>query len=124
MNKLFGLILIILLCSCKTIEKQVRERDSFNGGWLFQKTNDSLAFATEYDDSSWRQLDLPHDWAIEGPFKPEYNLRTGGLPIYGNAWYRKHFVVDASKKGSIITLEFDGVMNNSTIYVNGKKNIS
>lgn len=109
------------MCSCKTIEKQVRERDSFNGGWLFQKTNDSLAFATEYDDSSWRQLDLPHDWAIEGPFKPEYNLRTGGLPIYGNAWYRKHFVVDASKKGSIITLEFDGVMNNSTIYVNGKK---
>jgi len=107
--------------SCNTDKPQTRERNSFNDGWLFEKSNDSLASKIDYDDSGWRQLSLPHDWAIEGPFAPEYNPRTGGLPVFGNAWYRKHFSIDGSKKGSIITLEFDGVMSNSTIYVNGLK---
>jgi beta-galactosidase len=100
---------------------QTRERVSFNEDWLFQKTDTLTAHETNFDDASWRKLSVPHDWAIEGPFKPEYNLRTGGLPVFGMAWYRKHFTIDASKKGQIITLEFDGVMNNSTIYINGKK---
>lgn len=120
-NKLYSFILLISLISCNSTEIQVRERNSFNDNWLFQKSDDSSAFEKNYDDSSWRSLQLPHDWAIEGPFKPEYNLRTGGLPIFGKAWYRKHFNIDESKKESIVTLEFDGIMNNSTIYVNGKK---
>lgn len=121
LKKLVVFILVIISMSCSAIETQVRERDSFNGDWLFEKTNDSLASTMDYNDSNWRQLSVPHDWAIEGPFKPEYNPRTGGLPIFDKAWYRKHFVIDTSKKGSIITLEFDGIMNNSTIYINGKQ---
>jgi beta-galactosidase len=120
-NKLNGILLLILLLSCNSTEMQERERTSFNEDWLFQKTNDTSAFEKDYYDSNWRSLQLPHDWAIEGPFKPEYNLRTGGLPIFGKAWYRKHFKIDTSKKGSVVTIEFDGVMNNSTIYINGKK---
>ncbi|MGK0253387.1 MAG: beta-galactosidase [Mariniflexile sp.] len=120
-HKLYCFLLIILLVSCNATEQQVRERISFNEGWLFEKTDDSTAYDVKLEDSNWRQLSLPHDWAIEGPFKPEYNPRTGGLPVFGTAWYRKHFVIDASKKGSIVTIEFDGVMNNSTIYINGKK---
>lgn len=120
-NKLYGILLLILLLSCNSTEMQERERTSFNEDWLFQKTSDTSAFEKDYNDSNWRSMQLPHDWAIEGPFKPEYNLRTGGLPIFGKAWYRKHFKIDTSKKGSVVTLEFDGVMNNSTIYINGKK---
>src|SRR5205823_3546470 len=47
-----------------------------------------------FDDSSWRKLNLPHDWGIEGPFKQEYPGDTGKLPWWGIAWYRKHFNVD------------------------------
>lgn len=100
---------------------QSRERKSFNEDWLLQKTDTLTAFETNFDDTSWRKLSVPHDWAIEGPFKPEYNLRTGGLPVFGKAWYRKHFSIDSSKKGEIVTLEFDGIMSNSTIFINGKK---
>ena len=118
---LFVPIYLLLAVSCNSTKEQTRERLSFNEGWLFEKTEDTLASKVDYDDSNWRQLSVPHDWAIEGPFKSEYNLRTGGLPIFGKAWYRKHFVIDKSKRGSIVTIEFDGVMNNSTIYINEKK---
>ena len=122
LKKIIVLLLVVISVSCnETVESQKRERKSLNEGWLFQKTEDTLASNINFDDSNWRQLSVPHDWAIEGPFKPEYNLRTGGLPIFGKAWYRKHFTIDTSKKGSIVTIEFDGIMNNSTIYINGKK---
>ena len=121
LKHLFYLLFILVALPCNTIDAQIRERVSFNDNWLFEKTNDSLALNISYDDSNWRQLSLPHDWAIEGPFKPEFNPRTGGLPIFGKVWYRKHFVIDKSKKGSVVSIEFDGVMNNSIIYINGKK---
>ncbi|GAA4281323.1 glycoside hydrolase family 2 TIM barrel-domain containing protein [Gaetbulibacter aestuarii] len=114
-------LLAFFIFSCDSTEPQKRERISFNNHWLFEKTQDTLAYQMDYDDSNWRRLSVPHDWAIEGPFKPEYNSRTGGLPVFGMAWYRKYFTIDPSKKGSIITLEFDGIMSNATIYVNGKK---
>ena len=115
------LFFYVLLMQTFLVFGQSRERVSFNEDWLFHKTDTLTAFETNFDDASWRKLSVPHDWAIEGPFKPEYNLRTGGLPVFGMAWYRKYFTIDASKKGQIITLEFDGIMNNSTIFINGKK---
>jgi len=102
-------------------KKNSRERVSFNDSWLFQKTDTLSAFKTDFDDSNWRKLSVPHDWAIEGPFKPKYNLRTGGLPVFGMAWYRKHFNIEADKKEKKITIEFDGIMSNSAIYINGKE---
>ena len=50
----------------------------------------------DFDDSSWRQLELPHDWGIEGEFRQEYPGETGKLKWWGTAWYRKHFVLPAS----------------------------
>ncbi|HKL22079.1 MAG TPA: hypothetical protein VJ904_09750, partial [Tichowtungia sp.] len=69
----------------------IAERSSFNSGWRFLKGVAEGAEQPGYDDSEWRALTLPHDWAIEGPFSPEYNARTGGLPVHGTGWYRKHF---------------------------------
>ena len=74
-----------------------------------------------FDDAAWRELDLPHDWAIEGPFDPKYDARTGGLPISGTAWYRKNFTIGSEHRGRCVTIEFDGVMNNAEVYINGQK---
>ena len=111
----------IVMVSSLAAQNSLRKKQSFNQNWLFKKTTDSLASEIKYKDADWRKLALPHDWAIEGPFKPEYNLRTGGLPIFDKAWYRKYFKIEASDKGKVVTLAFDGVMYNSSVYINGQK---
>src|SRR4051812_4551139 len=72
-----------------------------------------------FDDSSWRKLNLPHDWAIEGPFKQEYPGETGKLPYWGVGWYRKHFTLAPEDKGKQIYLDVDGSMSYSTVWING-----
>ena len=73
-----------------------------------------------FDDSSWRKLNLPHDWAIEGDFIRELPGETGKRPYAGIGWYRKHFTVSNSDKGKQIYLDFDGAMSYPTVWLNGK----
>lgn len=121
MNKVLSILIVsFLVLACSSESGKMRKRISFNQNWLFQKT-DTAAYSLDFDDSDWRKLSLPHDWAIEGPFDEENGSRCGGLPSFGKAWYRKHFMVDVADKGQIVTVEFDGVMSNSTVYLNGKK---
>jgi len=108
-----------LLLSCN--EEQQRIRQSFNEDWKFSKGETGTESQLSFDDSGWRKLDLPHDWAIEGPFDSNFDTRVGGLPTYGTAWYRKTFKIDAAQKGNSVSIEFDGVMNNAEVYLNGKK---
>src|SRR5215471_5714518 len=80
-----------------------------------------IAFAQRmFDDSDWRQLNLPHDWGIEGPFKQEYSGETGKLPWSGVAWYRKHFTAPAAERGKRFYLEIDGAMAYSAVWLNGR----
>ena len=95
------------------------EQLSFNKGWLFVKGEQSGAEQAAFDDSGWRALDLPHDWAIEGPFDVKYNARAGGLPFHGTGWYRKHFTVPAEQQGKRVKLVFDGAMSLANVWVNG-----
>ena len=74
----------------------------------------------DFNDSSWRKLNLPHDWGIEGPFKQEYQGETGKLPWWGVAWYRKQFTSPASDAGRRIVLEVDGAMSYASVWLNGK----
>ena len=74
----------------------------------------------DFDDSAWRKLDLPHDWAIEGPFKQEYRGRTGKLKYSGPVWYRKHLTLPASDLGRRIYLDIDGAMSYATVWCNGQ----
>lgn len=111
---------IILFVSCQTDTKHIVEDADFNKGWLFVKDTIENGADNGLDDSSWRKLNLPHDWAIEGPFSIENNARNGGLPIHGEAWYRKHFFIDSAHKDKQISVEFDGIMDNSSVYINGK----
>ncbi len=92
----------------------------FNKDWLFFKGEYEKAEKADLDDSAWRKLNLPHDWAIEGPFSNENNARTGGLPVHGTGWYRKHFQVEEKFSDKEIAIEFDGAMNNAHVWVNGE----
>ncbi len=76
--------------------------------------------APEFDDSNWRQVELPHDYAIEGPFAQELPGETGKLPWQGVAWYRKRFHVPATDQGRTLTLEVDGAMSFSSFWLNGQ----
>src|SRR3954470_4259283 len=89
--------------------------------WRFFKGEAAGAEQAAFSDTSWRTLDLPHDWAIEGPFDRKFNPHDGGLPFFGVAWYRKHFALPAGERGKYFSLQFDGAMSNSTVWINGQK---
>jgi beta-galactosidase len=89
--------------------------------WRFVKGEVEGAEQAAFNDAAWRTLDLPHDWAIEGPFDRKINPHDGALPFFGVAWYRKHFTVPASAKGKYFSVQFDGAMSNSTVWINGQK---
>jgi beta-galactosidase len=72
-----------------------------------------------FDDSSWRLLNLPHDWAVEQPFDMKFNAATGRLPYFGTGWYRKTFSVPASDAGKCVFLDVDGAMAYATVWLNG-----
>jgi beta-galactosidase len=99
---------------------RVRTVIPFDSDWLFNKGNVTGAEQAGFADSAWRGLSVPHDWSIEGPF--DQNAPTTGRGGYlpsGIAWYRKHFTLPQAALGRKVFLEFDGVMANSDVYVNG-----
>jgi beta-galactosidase len=98
----------------------------FDAGWLFAVGDPAGADGTTFADASWRALNVPHDWAIEGATPPSSPFSeaaaTTGRGAYapsGVAWYRKHFTLDASLSGKQVYVEFDGIMENSDVYING-----
>jgi len=99
-----------------------RERQNFDKGWLFALADSAGMEKSAYTDTSWRHLDLPHDWAIDGDFLPSNpSGASGGALPGGIGWYRKHFTVNPKEKFERYTLTFDGVYMNSTVYINGHK---
>ncbi|MEO7989438.1 MAG: sugar-binding domain-containing protein, partial [Chryseolinea sp.] len=78
----------------------------------------------DFDDGSWEKVNLPHDWAIKGPFMTGSNPEVGGgmgrLPSHGVAWYRKKLGIPASDKGKSIFLDVDGAMSYAIVWMNGK----
>ncbi len=73
-----------------------------------------------FDDSGWRQLNLPHDWGVDGGFDPQLPGNTGRLAWAGVGWYRKHFTAPAEDQGRQVYLEVDGAMAYPTVWLNGK----
>ena len=76
-----------------------------------------------FNDSSWEKLNLPHDWAIKGPFQTGWNSEVGGgmgrLPSNGVAWYRKKLDIPDSDSGKSIFLDIDGTMSYAIVWLNG-----
>ena len=108
---------------------QARDRQCFDNDWRFILGDSAQMSKVEYNDSWWRKLDVPHDWAIEGDFYAGNPSGAGGGALPGGiGWYRKHFMIEesnhkvqSSKFKVQYFLEFDGVYMNSTVYVNGQK---
>jgi len=97
-----------------------RITSSFDRDWLFLKSDAPDADKQEFDDAAWRKLDVPHDWSIEGP-ADEKNAtgQGGGFMPAGVGWYRKHFTVSSELRDRLVFIEFDGVMANSDVWING-----
>jgi beta-galactosidase len=97
-----------------------RVTENFDSSWRFLKADAPGAEQPEFADANWRKLDVPHDWSIEGPFAATNKTGgAGGFLPSGVGWYRKHFLLpDSFSRGRVI-VEFDGVMANSDVWING-----
>lgn len=118
MKKYFFFTLLMLF---STIALQARNRILFDSSWLFTLADSAQMSQTSYNDSKWRLLDLPHDWAIEGDFSAGNPSGAGGGALPGGiGWYRKHFrLSDLQSRNDRYFIAFDGVYMNSTVYLNG-----
>ena len=123
-NRRLLIVFFLVLIQPATIisaQSLTRTVTSFDSEWRFVQSDQQNAFETGFDDKTWRMLDLPHDWSIEGTVTQ--NAPTGGSGGYlpaGIGWYRKHFTV---KKGDLKMnhlILFDGVYMNSDVWINGK----
>lgn len=113
-----GFILLLLLQS--SLAQSPRSIIDFNNGWKFFLGNDSNAININYNDTKWRTLNLPHDWSIESDFiKDAPATNQGGSLPGGIGWYRKTFVLPATAKDKNVEIEFDGVYQNSEVWING-----
>lgn len=101
----------------------------YGTGWIFSKADGAEGpIKNDFVDTSWRKLNLPHDWAVELGFVnvPEWEYGSHGFkpvgykfPETSNGWYRKTFNINAEDKGKKITIKFDGVFRNCTVWLNG-----
>ena len=99
-------------------ETVVRQKVKFNNDWKFQLGDQKEFSKPGFDDNSWRNLSLPHDWSIEGAFDESTGGTNGYLPC-GIGWYRKTFTIPTSMKDKDLVIEFDGVYMNSDVWING-----
>lgn len=129
-----------VFCGIGNAQEKVTKREvlSLDKGWRFHKGdipfpvikghNETYrhtkagraggAASTNYDDTSWRVLDLPHDWAVEGRVDSTANL-SQGYYHRGFGWYRRKFRLSPEDKGKHLELQFDGISTHATIWVNG-----
>jgi beta-galactosidase len=152
---IFAFLMCIILSICLTdaINAQSpvqRQKINFDRDWKFHQGNASdpskdfnfkvanifsktgkaegTAIDPKFDDSQWRKLDLPHDWAVELPFEysPNFDVMAHGYKPVGGlypqnsiGWYRKSFVIDKSDSGARFAIQFDGIYRNAMVWVNG-----
>ncbi|HEY1114594.1 MAG TPA: beta-galactosidase GalA [Chitinophagaceae bacterium] len=147
------LITLLILTGCLTgaeAQVNVRQRINFDENWrfhfghaadpakdfnygvanIFAKSGATTgtALGTNFNDSGWRRLNLPHDWAVELPFvnSPSFDVQSHGYKPVGGlfpetsiGWYRKHFTIPRSDSGRRFSVTFDGIFRDANIWVNG-----
>ena len=120
LNLIYAIALMLVVNACANADASAPRSANFDEGWKFN-LGDSAAYSQpDFNDSSWRSLNLPHDWAIEGDFSKENPSGTGGGALPGGiGWYRKTFTVPGYKEGEKVYIDFDGAYMNTTVYING-----
>ncbi len=114
-------VLLLCLVACLPMSGHAMERQLWDAQWRFALADSPEMAQLSYDDSAWRVLNLPHDWAIEGNFyvKNPSGAVGGALPG-GVGWYRKRLMLTDNNEHSRYVLHFDGAFMNTSVYVNGK----
>ena len=121
------------------VEKPIREIITLKKDWKFQKGQHPDAIYSYYDDTEWQTVNVPHDWAIYGPFDKEVDKqevaivqnfetvatektgRTGALPYIGEGWYRNTFSLPNLDNNKKFIIQFDGAMSEPEVFINGQK---
>ena len=110
--------LFILPCLVKAQPTQFGNNKLFNERWKFSLTDNSSYKEATFDDSSWQNVAIPHDWSSEGTASSSLASCTGYLPA-GIGWYRCHFTMKDLPKAETYSIYFEGVYNRSEVYING-----
>jgi len=100
----------------------LRQQTLIDADWRFHSgdvTSSNQVIAKSYDDAQWLQIQLPHDYGLDGNYDPTNARQRGYLPI-DVAWYRKHFSIPKSDQGRILQLEFGGIFRDSQVWLNGE----
>jgi len=124
-NRFFrdAVLLSLLLVSSFSIfaQSNPERKQLFDNDWKFFLGDTVAAQQKEFNDAAWRNLDLPHDWSIEGKILPKNPTKgAGGYFPAGIGWYRKTFQTPVEWKGKSISVYFEGVYMNSEVFINGK----
>ncbi|MGB6194229.1 MAG: glycoside hydrolase family 2 TIM barrel-domain containing protein [Terracidiphilus sp.] len=117
-----ALVVIAALGPQALAKSATRETLNADAGWKFLLGDPAGAESTSFDDAGWTKVDLPHDWSIAGPIDQK-NPTAGGGGFFpaGIGWYRKSFTAPAEWTGKLVSVEFEGVSKNATVYLNGEK---
>ncbi len=114
-------LFLVVCCRPATAGAADRVTVNFDRDWRFHLGEVENGQNAEFNDSSWRLLDVPHDWSIEGAFDQRSPAGAGGGYLNGGiGWYRKTFATPADAKGRRVSIEFDGVYMDSDVWLNGK----
>jgi beta-galactosidase len=117
-KRIFALTCFWIL-ACHT-SASARTMESLDKGWSFFQGEAPGAEKPETDTTGWRSVDVPHDWSIEGNFdRAAPATGSGGWLPTGVAWYRKTFDAPKETQDQRVWVEFDGVMANSDVWING-----
>lgn len=122
-SQLFTRLFLLFFITCTSglyAQKSVRVVSAFEDNWKFIKEDVKGAERLEHDDAAWRTLSVPHDWSIEGPYSRDNTTgRGGGYLPSGIGWYRKSFTIPKAHADKKVFIEFDGIMANSDVWING-----
>ena len=120
MRRLLSILCVLAAGSVLALAQPSRVVTAFDKDWRFIQADPAGAQAPGFADKSWRRLDLPHDWSLEGENLQD-NPGGGGIGFFpmGTGWYRKSFDVPGYSKDTLYSIEFDGIYMNSTVWVNG-----
>ena len=115
------LVSVSFLLPISALAVNQRSVENIDLEWRFHLGDVDGASQPGYDDSGWRRLDLPHDWAVEGDFsQANPSGVTGGALPGGVGWYRKTFIIDAADEGKRVSVLFEGSYMNTEVFVNGR----
>lgn len=117
---LLPVLLFVVFVSCTKSPVSERQIVNFGENWKFHLGDVENAELAEFEDNRWRTLDVPHDWSIEGEFSANHPATPGGGALPGGVgWYRKTFILPESDAGNLYFIDFDGVYQQSEVWVNG-----